>query len=159
MHLHRRVSLACTPTALWRCLTEFDLQKQWITQLVDETPDHPAHVGVGAASTMRMREGKKIVTYRSVVLAWEPGRRLAIRLSGGSFAPGMEMDVAYGLSLGETGMTLDYDVQVPLKGIMFKLMAPLIWLASASNAKKSLMKLKALGETIARATGTGPASA
>jgi hypothetical protein len=152
MHTHRRLLLDCPPNSVWRCLTEFELQKQWITQLVDETPDDPARVGAGAGSTIRMREGGKIVTYRSVVTAWEPERRLAIRLSGGSFAPGMEMDIVYALSQGEGGTILDYDAQVPLKGIMFKLMAPIIWLVAASTAKKDLAKLRALAPTIMRAT-------
>ena len=140
------------PLAVWRCLTEFKLQQKWITQLVEETPDDPEQVGLGAGSTVRMREGSKIVTYRSVVTAWEPGRRLAIRLSGGSFPPGMEMDVTYGLSQGETGTHLDYDVQVPLKGVFFKLMAPFIWVVAARNAKKDLAKLQGLAPTIISAT-------
>jgi hypothetical protein len=152
MHLHRRILLDSTPSAVWRCLTQFELQRQWITQLVEETPDNPGRVGLGAGSTVKMREGGKIVTYRSAVTAWEPERRLAIRLSGGSFSPGMEMDVAYDLSLGETGTFLDYDVQVPLKGFVFKLMAPIIWLAAASNAKKDLAKLRGLAPTIKGAT-------
>ena len=148
MHIHRRVSLDCSPKAVWRCLTEFDLQQQWIAQLVDETPDEPGPVGVGVGSTMRLREGGKIVAYRCIVTGWEPERRLAIRLSGGSFAAGMEMDVAYELAQDGTSTILDYDVKVPLKGFFFTLMAPLIWLAAAGNAKKDLAKLKALAPTV-----------
>jgi uncharacterized protein YndB with AHSA1/START domain len=151
MHIHRRTLLDCPPSAVWRCLTEFDLQQRWITQLVEEIPDDPGRVGLGAVSTLRMREGNRVVTYRSVVTAWEPGRRLALRLSGGSFSPGMQMDVAYDLSPSETGTVLEYDVQVPLKGIVFKLMAPIIWFVAASNAKRDLTKLRSLAPTIARA--------
>ncbi len=116
----------------------------------DETPEDPAKTeGVGAVSTMRLREGGKLVSYRCVVTAWEPRRRLAVRLSGGSFAPGMEMDVVYELSNDEMARTtLDYDVQVPLVGLFYKLLAPLIWLMAASNAKKDLAKLCALAPTV-----------
>jgi carbon monoxide dehydrogenase subunit G len=149
MHIHRQLAIACPPRSVWRCLTEFELQKEWITQLVDETPDQPnAPVGIGSASNMRLREGGKTVTYRCVVTKWQPERKLGICLSGGSFAAGMNMHVVYDLKPTELGTTLDYDVQVPLKGLFFKLMAPLIWIAAASNAKKDLTKLKSLAPTI-----------
>lgn len=148
MRTHRQVSIACPPAALWRCLTEFELQKRWLTDLVDETPEDPAKTsGVGAASRMRIREGSKVNTYRSVVTAWEPNRRLAVRLTEGSFAPGMAMDVTYTITAAPGGCLLDFDVEVPLKGILFKLMAPLIWIMSAANARRDLGKLATLAPT------------
>ncbi len=144
MHVQRRHLIRATPRALWRCLTELDLQKKWISQLVDETPDGGPHTGVGARSTMRMKEGNKTVSYACVVTAWEPERRLAIRLTEGSFAPGMAMDVVYGLSAADGGTWLDYDVRVPMVGLKFKLLMPLIWLVSLGNVKKDMAKLAAL---------------
>ena len=149
MQLHRRISIDCTQAVLWRCLTDLSLQKQWISQLVDETPDDPAHNGLGATSTIRIREGNGIVSYRCVVTAWEPRNRLAIQLSGGSFAEGMEMEVEYLLAPGDEGGTLlDYDVRVPLTGLVFKLLAPIIWLVSVNNARRDLSKLAALAPTV-----------
>jgi carbon monoxide dehydrogenase subunit G len=151
MHIHRRMQIACTPAQLWRCLTEPELLKRWVTDLVDETPEDPSRTtGVGAVSTMQLREGKRIVAYRSVVTAWEPLRRVAIRFSGGSFGPGMEMDVAYGIAPEDNGGTvLDYDVHVPMKGFFFKLLSPLFQLMAASKTNKDLSALKALAPTIA----------
>jgi carbon monoxide dehydrogenase subunit G len=149
MNMHRRIEIACAPAQLWRCFTDVAILKQWISQLVDETPDDPAQHGQGALSTLYMREGKKIVAYRSMVTAWQPERRLAIRLSGGSFGQGVEMDVLYELSREAGARTiLNYDVNVPLKGVLFRLMAPILWLASASNAKRDLAKLVTLAESM-----------
>src|SRR5688500_14783494 len=39
MRVHRQLKIDAPPSAVWRCLVEPELQKQWITQLVDETPD------------------------------------------------------------------------------------------------------------------------
>lgn len=150
MHFHERIEIDCTPAQLWRCLTEPALLQQWVSSLVDETPEDPARTtGAGAASTMRLREGKKIVVYRSVVTAWEPERRIAVRLSGGSFAPGMEMDVTYDIAPHAGGTSLDYDVRVPMKGLFFKLMAPLFRLMAMTNANKDLSTLKELAPSVA----------
>jgi hypothetical protein len=143
MHIHRRLEIDCSPKTLWKCLTDDGLVKQWVSQLVDDIPDDPGRTGVGALSTLRLREGAKVVSYRSVVTAWESEHLLAIRLSGGSFAPGMEMDVRYEISQENvTGAVLDYDVTVPLQGLLFKLLGPFVWLASVANARKDLAKLK-----------------
>jgi hypothetical protein len=96
-----------------------------------------------------MREGSRVVTYRSIVTEWEPKQKLAIRLSGGSLGEGMEMDVIYELNQEDlTGVVLDYDATVPLKGFFFKLLAPIIWLGMAGSSKQDLAKLKALAPTV-----------
>jgi hypothetical protein len=62
----------------------------------------------------------------------------------------MEMDLVYELSWADRSITLlDYDASIPLKGIVFKLMAPLIWLTCVINARTDLAKLKALAATVA----------
>ena len=141
MHIHKQVTIACPPAKLWRCLTEPAIQKQWLVDVIDDIPDDPAKRGAGAFSTMRIREGGKVQVYRSLVTAWEPERKLAIQLTGGSFAAGMAMDVTYAIASDDAGSVLDYDVIVPLQGFAFKLMAPLIWVVSQSNARKALDKL------------------
>jgi carbon monoxide dehydrogenase subunit G len=147
MHIHRRIDVDCRPEQLWRCLTDIALLKQWVSHLVDEIPDDPAYAGLGALSTIHMREGKKVVAYRSEVTAWQPQRRLAIRLRGGSFANGMAMDVVYVLKPEDgRGIVLDYDATVGLRGLFFTVLAPIIFLVSASNAANDLAKLKRLAQ-------------
>jgi carbon monoxide dehydrogenase subunit G len=91
-----------------------------------------------------LREGGKVTAYRDVVTRWEPEKALAIRLSGGSFAAGMHMDVTYVITERAGACVLDYDVACELKGLVCKLMAPLIWVGSRVNAKKSLDALSAI---------------
>ena len=137
----KAVHIACTPARLWTCLTDPATLKQWIEDLVDDTPEDPAKTsGVGVVSTMRLREGGKIQSYRCVVTAWEPERRVALQMTGGSFGPGMAMDIDYRITPEAQGCRLDYAVEVPLKG-MFILIAPMIWLFSRINAHKALGKL------------------
>ena len=141
MRFETRMTLPCTPEKLWPLLTDPQGIKTWLEDLVDDVPDDPSHTsGVGVRSTMHLREGKKVQTYHSVTTAWEPQRRVAIQLTGGSFARGMAMDVDYRITPEGAGSRLDYVVEVPLKGF-FVLMAPLIWIGSRSNANKALTKL------------------
>jgi carbon monoxide dehydrogenase subunit G len=141
MRAQKTVRIACTPAQLWPYLTEPELIKRWVEDLVDDTPEDPARTtGVGVVSTMRLREGGKTRSYRSVMTAWEPPRRLALRLTGGSFAEGMAMDVEYRIAPDGAGCILEQDVAVPLKG-WFVLMAPLVWIGSRANARKTLGKL------------------
>ena len=54
------------------------------------------------------------------------------------------MDVTY-LITERTGVCeLDYEVACEMKGIFYKLMAPLIWAVARGNAKKSLDNLAAV---------------
>jgi len=144
MRLHKQVRIACTPATLWRHLTESELLKQWIPDLVDDTADEGVQPGLGATSTMRLREGSKVQSYRSVVTAWEPERKVAVRLTGGSFAAGSAMDVSYEFVPEANGCVLDYDVDIPLATLPFKLLAPLIWIVSTGNANKALTNLARL---------------
>jgi carbon monoxide dehydrogenase subunit G len=141
MRLEKTIPIACTPARLWTCLTDPETIKRWLDDLVDETPEDPAKTtGVGAVSTMRIREGGKIQSYRSVITAWEPDRRVALQMTGGSFGQGMAMDIDYRITPEAQGCRLDYAVEIPLKG-MFILMAPMLWLFSRMNAHKALGKL------------------
>jgi carbon monoxide dehydrogenase subunit G len=141
MRVQKTIQIACTPDQLWPYLTEPALIQRWVEDLVDDTPDDPAKTtGVGVASTMRLREGGKVRSYRSVMTAWDAPRHLALRLTGGSFAEGMAMDIDYRVTPEGAGCRLDQVVVMPLKGV-FVLMAPLIWLGSRANARKTLGKL------------------
>jgi carbon monoxide dehydrogenase subunit G len=144
MHVHRQVEIACRPEALWKCLVDPQMLKQWIPGLVEIVPEPGPTEGVGAASTMRLREGGKVAAYRDVVTRWEPGTAIATRLTGGALAPGMHMDATYVITARAGACVLDYDVTCELKGIVYRLMAPLVWAMARANAKKSLDNLSAI---------------
>lgn len=149
MEVRRQVRIEAPVARVWDCLTDPAKLPRWISAFVDEVPDDPAKAGVGATSTLRLREGRKVVAYRSVVTMWEEPRRLAIRLTGGTFPEGMAMDVEYRLAADGAGTVLDFDSRATLKGLLFVLMAPLIRLAAGANAKRDLAALKRLAEATA----------
>lgn len=133
--------IAATPAVLWRCLTEPALLKDWVPGYVDETPEDPARTGgVGVVSTMRLREGSRIKSYRCVVTRWEPERGVGIRISGGAFAKDMHMDVDYAIERMDGACRVDFREQCAMKGL-YLILAPLIWLVSRANAAKALATL------------------
>ena len=141
MEIRRAIEIDCTPAALWPCLTKPEILKEWVPGFVDEVPEDPAVTsGVGAASIMRLREGSRVSTYRSVVTRWEPERAVEIRLTGGSFRSDMHMDVGYDVTPTARGCRLDYRAACAMKGL-FLLVAPVFWLAGRANATKALARL------------------
>jgi hypothetical protein len=59
------------------------------------------------------------------------------------------MDVIYELNQEDmTGLVLDYDVTVPLKGLFFKLLAPVIWLGIVGSSKQDFARLQTLAPTV-----------
>jgi len=139
MRVQKSVTVAATPDLCWQVLTTREHQKRWLPEVVDHIPDDPARKdGVGATSTLKIQEGKRIVDYRETITAWEPGRVLAIRLSGGSLGS-MSMDVTYRFVPEAKGTRLDYEAQMETKGL-FILLAPLFKLISGAKVGGTLAR-------------------
>ncbi|APV48276.1 hypothetical protein BWI17_00425 [Betaproteobacteria bacterium GR16-43] len=140
MRVRKSVSVAATPDTCWKVLTSREHLKSWVPEVLDTIPDDPARPeGLGATSTMKIQEGKRVVEYRETITAWEPGRALAVRLTGGSFGKDMAMDVDYRLVPESNGTRLDYAEEMELKG-MFILMAPLFWIISGAKVGGTLSR-------------------
>ena len=149
MHIRRNVLIDCKPKALWRCITEPELIQQWITDLVEEIPDDDTKTGLGAQSTVRIREGGRIVSYRCIVIEWSSEFRVGVRLSGGSLGPGDVIDVTYEIARGEdTGTMLHYDLNFPIRRLFLVLLAPFIWFGIQGNLKRDFALLAELAKSI-----------
>jgi carbon monoxide dehydrogenase subunit G len=81
----------CPPEVLWGYLEEPAKMRAWMKGLeaVEYDSGRP-----GSTATLRIKEGKKVATYRSTVATREPYSRLSVAISGGSF--------------GEKSMLVDY---------------------------------------------------
>ncbi len=139
MRVRKSISIAATPETCWQVLTTREHQKRWLPEVVDHIPDDPTKKdGVGATSTLKIQEGKRVVDYRETILGWEPGRVLAIRLSGGSLGK-MTMDVTYRFVPEANGTRLDYEADMEMKGL-FILLAPLFKMISGSKVGGTLAR-------------------
>ncbi|QJR09787.1 hypothetical protein DSM104443_00837 [Usitatibacter rugosus] len=145
MRVQKSISVAATPDTCWKVLTLREHQKRWLPEVVDHIPDDPAKQdGVGATSTLKIQEGKRVVDYRETITAWEPGRVLAIRLSGGSLGK-MTMDVTYRFVPEANGTRLDYEADMEMKGL-FILLAPLFKIISGSKVGGTLARFAQAAE-------------
>lgn len=151
MHLHRQVPINAPPAAVWRCLVEADLRKKWMGQLVSEEIDDPEKQGVGASATVRVRQNNKVVTYRSTVIDFEPGRKLSVGITGGELPKDVAMGVIYDLLPGDAAdaTVLDYHFHMPVKGFFMWLLTPAIRLGAGQVIDPDLARLKALAESLA----------
>jgi carbon monoxide dehydrogenase subunit G len=151
MHLDRQIAIHAPAAMVWRCLTEFDLRKRWMAQLVSEDIENAEPRGVGSVATVRLLQNNKIVTYRSTVIDWDPGRKLSVGMTGGTLPPDIVMGVIYELTPGdEAGATiLKYDFHMPVKGFFLRMIKPLIRIGVGQVVDRDHAQLKALAEKLA----------
>lgn len=155
MELRRQLAIDAAPADVWRCLTEYELRKRWMGQLVSEEIDDPERRGAGSSATVRLRQNDKIVTYRSTVIDWEPERKLSVGITGGTMPPEAAMGVIYELVPGDglSKTVLDYQFHMPVKSFFLRLITPLIRKGVAQAVDPDLARLKALAESLAAESG------
>ncbi len=151
MHIEREIAIHAPAATVWRCITEFDLRKRWMAQLVSEDIENPDARGVGSVATVRLLQNNKIVTYRSTVIDWEPDRKLSVGMTGGSLPPDLAMGVIYELSPGDAADTtiLKFDFHMPLRGFILRLITPLIKMGVGQAIGRDHAQLKSLAEKLA----------
>ena len=155
MHLHRQLAIDAAPADVWRCITEYELRKRWMGQLVSEELDDPERRGAGTTATVRLRQNGKVVEYRSTVIDWEPERKLSVGITGGTLPPYLAMGAIYELSPADdvSKTVLNYDFHLPVKSFFMRLLSPLIRKGAAKAIDPDLARLKALAESLASESG------
>lgn len=152
MHLERQLALQAPAGTVWRCLTEFTLRKRWMAQLVSEDRDNPESLGVGSTATVKLLQNQKIVTYRSTIIDWEPGRKLSVGITGGTLPPDLAMGVIYELQPGDAAEStlLNYSFHMPVRGWFLRLIRPLLRKGVGQVVDRDLAALKDVAESLAR---------
>lgn len=151
MHLHRQIAIDAPPADVWRCITDSDLRKRWMEQLVSEEIDDPEHRGAGSTATVRLNQNGKIVNYRSTIIDWEPERKLSAGITGGTLPPELAIGAIYELAPGDdpAKTVLDYNFHLPVRNWFFRLLSPLMRAGVAKVIDPDLARLKALAESLA----------
>jgi carbon monoxide dehydrogenase subunit G len=157
MHIQREYAIRAPAETVWRCLTEFELRKRWMAQLVSEEVDQPENRGVGSVAIVRLLQRNQVVTYRSTVIDWEPCRKLSVGMTGGSLPPDLAIGVIYELSPGDAAETtlLKYDFHMPVQSFVLKLLMPCMRSAVGRIMDRDHAKLKALAESFGSETRGG----
>lgn len=141
-------TMCCQPEDLWLFLDEPELQKQWMSNLVEldiSGADRPCQ---GAGFRMRMREGGRVVTYQGEITRHDRPHHLAVRFWGGSVKRGMAVRVDYRLKADGSHTRLDITSQLEAAslGLGARLLLPLAMLLNRLKMRGYLRELKRLVE-------------
>ena len=141
----------CSPATLWPFLNDADKLKQWMHGV--EYKRDISGKGVGATYVMGIKEGRKVAEYQCVVTAFEPEKRLALRMTGGCGRTPMTMSIDYRLTDLGGRTEVDYSCEFDTSKLpfFFRLLAPLMRLMGRAFVRKFFRSLqKLVAQPVAR---------
>ncbi len=145
MKLTHTVAIDSSQETLWPLLTESEEIQRWNRDIVSDEPLTPGPPQVGARARLKIREGSRVADYESEITAIEPQRLLELELRGGSLGAN-PMYLSYCLTPAGRKTTLYYTVNWKPKGLMLRLMTPLLRVLSRRNIRVAMTRLKELAE-------------
>jgi carbon monoxide dehydrogenase subunit G len=135
------------PDAVFPYLEEPDKIRQWMPGIVDDRQIGDGPMQVGSMFELDVREGRKVVTYRGEITAYQRDRRMGLRLVGGCSKRPLQMDVDYRLHPIDGARTrIDYTCEVATQGLVMRWMKPLLELVSRIVLRRFFGRLAGLVE-------------
>ena len=158
MRIEYREEIRCTPWQVWPYLNEADKQKLWLTTLVEIVPTSQIPRAVGSTFDLRVREGRRIAHYEGRISGYDPPRHLGVSFWGGSFGPGVIMQVDYRLADLETRTRLEYYAEIDTKSLRgpIKLAIPIARVFTFFQIRYFMRNLKRLAEATAKSETARP---
>lgn len=136
---------------VWAILDDERNIPRWVPEVIETTfPDgHDRANPVGVRFRQKIREGGRVKEYGGVVTAYEPKRRLGIRMIDERF----EMDLLYTLAEDRGGTRLVYEIEVVLKSLFARIMGFLFRPLTMRIVGRQLAALKTIAEEDAKTAG------
>jgi hypothetical protein len=152
MRTEYRMEIRCTAWQLWPFLDDAQKQKLWLTTLVDivATSTHPR--AAGSTFDLRVREGRRVVSYEGRIDAYDPPRHLGVSFWGGFFRQGTLMHVDYRVANLKNHCRLEYYAEIDtdkLRGPI-KLAIPIARVFTFFQLRYFMRNLKRLAEVSAK---------
>lgn len=145
--MKRVLEIGRPPARVFPWIEDPERQKRWMKGLEANEVVGGGPTRVGARTRMLIKEGGRRAEYDGEVTAYEPPRRLAIRMWGGALPKGMELHVDYRLhDLGGGRTRLEYEGWCDVHGFFMRLFAPLMKLFGGLQLRSFLKRLKLLAE-------------
>jgi uncharacterized protein YndB with AHSA1/START domain len=130
-----------TPEQVFKYLTQPELLTQWIGGLVESTPVGDGRLVVGARSREVIEDNGRRFTLDSEVVGLEPGRLLAVSLTGDMF----DITSRYQLELAGATTRVQHTMETRYRGIT-RLFAPFLRGAVQRKVETDLARLKKVVE-------------
>ena len=129
------------PERVFSYLTEPELLTRWMGGLVESRPLGDGRLAIGARSREVIEDNGRRITVESEVVGLEPGRLLAVNLTGDMF------DIAsrYRLEPAGPGTNLHHTLETRYKGVT-RLFAPFLRGAVQRKVEADLARLRAVVE-------------
>lgn len=150
MRVTLRFLIDCAPEHLWSFFGDTEKLALWVPGFESIEITSPPPHGAGSTYDMRMREGKRVVTYHGKTLVWEPGVRIAETITGGRFKSGQALYTEHRFRAVGDKAELVYEQDFEVRG-MTRLLAPLFWFFGRIYAKRMFARLKTVAEAEAAA--------
>jgi len=158
MRIEYRAEMRCTPWQLWPFLDNVDLQKQWLTTLIEIVPTSENPRSVGSTFDLRVREGRRISHYEGRLNSYDPPRHLGVSMWGGAFPRGIVMRVDYRVAELENGCRLEYYATINTEDLAapFRLAIPVARVFTFFQLRYFMKNLVRLAEAAAKAESARP---
>ncbi len=145
MHIERTIQIRQPAEDLWAWLTETERVQRWNPSIISDEPTTPGPPGVGTRTRMKLREGSRIVDYETELTAYEPATAVALEMRGGNLGVS-PMHIRYDLTSNHQGTELRYRARWRPRGLMLRLMSPMIGVMARRECNRSLARLKEIAE-------------
>ena len=146
MNSEYTIEIAAAPETIWFLITDREKTMQWNPDILSIEPRTPGPPVVGLVSDTKIKEGSRVVDYEGEITAFQPPAYLELRLTGGSLGAS-PMVVGYRLTPTTDGTSVCFTGAWQARGIVLRLLAPLLAILGRRNATVAMGRLKAMAES------------
>ena len=143
MRQERTVEISAPVERVFDLIDDPEKAKLWMDGLQETVITESPPNRVGTKFRQKIKEGGRTVEYSGEVTAYEPQRRLAVRIAGTGFG----VDVDYRLTPVGAGTRLEFTCDMTMSNWFFRIMAKLAAGMNHRIIDKQMAKLKAVAET------------
>jgi uncharacterized protein YndB with AHSA1/START domain len=155
MALATTLHIDAPPARVWQLIDDPAQLPLWMPEVIDTVyPDgRPANDARGTRFVQRMKDARGIKTYQGKVMAYEPGRHLALTLTEAM----VTISVGYRLTPYEQGTRLDVTGDLAMNNPLFSMMALAAWPMASAHLKRQIAELKRVAESTPMPASTSSA--
>ena len=144
-----QVDIEATLEQVWALLDDETQLPLWMPEIVETVypEDRDRDAPVGTTFRQKIKEGGRVKDYDGEITAYDPPRKLGIRLGDGQFS----VDIAYALSPIGTGTRLDYSAELAVETLLARIMGVLFRPLTMRILNRHMVNLKRVAEDAAAA--------
>jgi len=142
IELTKEIDVQRPPDLVFAFIDAEDKAPHWLSRCVEITRTSPGAKAVGSTLRYTYQQGGRKGTMDGVVTEYEPGKRLGMKYTDRMF----DISIGFDVAATSTGAHVTERVAIEPKGIVGKLMSPLIGLATRRQTGKDMETLKHLLE-------------